>query len=145
MDWCKVGGMTLLADTGPIVALLDRDDVHHSECVSALQRLPPSPLVTTWVCFTEAMYLLRSVGGHAYQAALWDLYGAGRLGLHTPTIAETARMATLMRQYSDTPMDLADASLIAVAESQSIRRVLTFDGDFYIYRLADGSALEILR
>ena len=54
-------------------------------------------------------------------------------------------MAALMRQYSDTPMDLADASLIAVAESQSLRRVFTLDGDFYIYRLADGSALEIVR
>lgn len=137
--------MTVLADTGPIVAFLDRDDVHHSECVSVLERMPPSPLVTTWVCFTEAMYLLGSVGGHAYQAALWDPYGAGRLELHTPTIAETARMAALMRQYSDTPMDLADALLIAVAESQSLRRVFTLDGDFYIYRLADGSALEIVR
>ena len=137
--------MTILADTGPIVALLDRDDVYHAECVSALSRLPPSPLVTTWVCFTEAMYLLGEVGGHAYQAALWDLYTKGRLALHAPTIAETTRMAALMEQYSDTPMDLADASLIAVAESHSLRRVFTFDGDFYVYRLADGSALEIVR
>lgn len=137
--------MTILADTGPIVAPLDRDDVHHTACVSVLNRMPPSPLVTTWVCFTEAMYLLGEVGGHAYQAALWDLYAANRLELHTPTVAETARMAALMEQYRDTPMDLADASLIAVAESNTFRRVFTFDGDFYVYRLADGSALEVVR
>ena len=65
--------------------------------------------------------------------------------LHTPTKAESARMAALMTQYSDTPMDLADASLIAAAETQSLRRVFTFDGDFYVYRLTDGSALEIVR
>ena len=137
--------MTVLADTGPIVALLDRDDVHHSDCVSALKQMPQSPLMTTWVCFTEAMYLLGAVGGHAYQATLWNLYASGRLVLHTPTTAETTRMADLMSQYNDTPMDLADASLVAAAESQSLRRVFTFDRDFYVYRLADGSALEVVR
>ena len=40
---------------------------------------------------------------------------------------------------------LLDASLIAVAESNTFRRVFTFDGDFYVYRLADGSALEVVR
>ena len=41
--------MTTLTDTGPIVALLDKDDAYHSECVTALSRMPPNPLVTTWV------------------------------------------------------------------------------------------------
>ena len=54
-------------------------------------------------------------------------------------------MAELMSQYPDTPMAPADASLIAVAESGSIRSLFTVDGDFYIYRLLDGSALDILR
>ncbi len=54
-------------------------------------------------------------------------------------------MAALMEQYRETPMDLADASLMAMAESHSLRRVFTFDSDFYVYRLADGSALEIVR
>ena len=42
-------------------------------------------------------------------------------------------------------MDLADASLVAVAESHSMRRVFTVDTDFYIYRLVDGAALEVVR
>lgn len=40
--------------------------------------------------------------------------------------------------------DLADASLVAVAESLSERRLFSFDTDFYIYRLTDESALEII-
>lgn len=134
-----------LTDTGPLVALLDADDPYHDECVAALQRLPSGPMLTTWVCFTEAMYLLGEVGGYHYQAALWDLRTTGRLVLHTPTSEEVDRMAALMAQYQDTPMDLADASLITVAESLSIRRVFTVDTDFYIYRLVDGSALEVVR
>ncbi len=134
-----------LTDTGPLVALLDADDQHHTACVAALHRLPPGPLLTTWVCLTEAMYLLGAVGGYRYQAALWGLRARGRLALHTLTPAEADRMAALMEQYRDTPMDLADASLVAVAESRSLRRVFTVDTDFYIYRLADGSTLEVVR
>jgi uncharacterized protein len=48
-----------LTDTGPLVALLDADDPYHGACVAAAERLPSGPLLTTWVCFTEAMYLRR--------------------------------------------------------------------------------------
>jgi predicted nucleic acid-binding protein len=132
-----------LTDTGPLVALLDVDDSSHAACMAVTERLPPGPLLTTWVCFTEAMYLLRSVGGYRYQAALWGLRAAGRLVLHDLTATEADRMAALMAQYRDTPMDLADASLVAAAESRGLRLVFTIDSDFYVYRLADGSALEV--
>jgi uncharacterized protein len=133
-----------LTDTGPLVALLDADNPYHAACVAAAQRLPSGPLLTTWVCFTEAMYLLGAVGGYRYQAALWHLRSAGRLVLHDLTAAEADRMAVLMERYEDTPMDLADASLVVVAESRTLRRVFTTDSDFHIYRLADGSTLEVV-
>jgi uncharacterized protein len=101
-----------LTDAGALVALLDADDPYHTACVTAAQCLPAGPLLTTWVCFTEAMYLLGSVGGYRYQAALWSLRAAGRVVLHDLTPAEADRMAALMAPYQDTPMDLADASLV---------------------------------
>jgi predicted nucleic acid-binding protein len=109
-----------------------------------LERLPAAPLLTTWPCFTEAMYLLGSVGGHRYQTALWNLRTGGPLVLHDLTAPEIDRMAALMEKYSDRPMDLADASLVAVAESLSLRRVFTIDSDFHVYRLKDGTALEVV-
>jgi predicted nucleic acid-binding protein len=133
-----------LTDTGPLVALLDTDDPYHTACVAAAHRLPAGPLLTTWVCFTEAMYLLGAVGGYRYQAALWYLRTTGRLVLHDLSPTEADRMTILMAQYQDTPMDLADASFIVVAESRGLRRIFTTDTDFYVYRLADGSALEVI-
>ena len=53
-------------------------------------------------------------------------------------------MAQLMAQYHDRPMGSADASLVAAAESLSWRQVFTLDGDFYNYRLNDGTTLEVL-
>lgn len=131
-----------LTDAGPLIALLDADDVHHGECVAAAERLPYAPLLTTWPCFTEAMYLLGTVGGYRYQTKLWELISDDRLRLHAPTLPEMDRMASLMETYRDTPMDLADASLVATAEQRDLLRVFTVDGDFHVYRLADGSALE---
>lgn len=91
------------------------------------------------------MYLLGEAGGHLYQAELWRMRATRRLLLHELTPAEIDRMAVLMESYRTTPMDLADSSLVAVAESSSLHRVFTLDSDFYIYRLADGTALEIVR
>jgi uncharacterized protein len=133
-----------LTDAGALVALLEADDPYHTACVAAAQHLPAGPLLTTWVCCTEAMYLLGSVGGYRYQAALWRLRATERLVLHDLTLAEADRMAALMAPYPDTPMDLADASLVVVAESRTLRRVFTTDSDCYVYRLADGSALEVV-
>lgn len=132
-----------LTDTGPLVALVNRNDPNHAACVAATKLLPVGALVTTWPCFTEAMYLLFRAGGYLAQAALWQLRTAGRLVLHDLTIGEIDRTAELMGKYRDKPMDLADASLVAAAEHLGRQRVFTLDSDFHIYRLTDGSALEI--
>ena len=69
----------------------------------------------------------------------------GKLVLLDITDAEADRMDALMQQYANVPMDLADASLVAAAEIRGIKRVFTIDSDFYIYRLADGSMLDVIR
>jgi predicted nucleic acid-binding protein len=134
----------VLTDTGPLVALLDADDPHHAACLKALGGLPRGPLMTTWPCFTEAMYLLGLVGGHYYQHRLWQWRRDGRLVLLEISHVEADGMDALMAQYSNVPMDIADASLMAVADNRGIARLFTLDSDFYIYRLADGGVLDVL-
>ena len=135
--------MTLI-DTGPLVALLDKGQGEvHQKCVAAQKNLV-GPLLTTWPCFTEAMYFLQQLRGWEGQAALWDFVGRGALFLHAPSDEETARMRALMEKYQDTPMDLADASLVALAESHGLKRILTLDSDFYVYRINDSEPFEVL-
>ncbi len=132
-----------LTDTGPLVALINKGDAAHTRCQRELPHLS-GPLVTTWPCVTEAMYLLGQVGGYHYQKALWQLWTAGKLLLHELGLPEAARMQALMDKYQDAPMDLADASVVAVAETLSVRRVFTLDSHFYAYRTAEGHALEVV-
>ena len=135
----------MLTDTGSLVGLLDKRDPNHAACSQAAKRLPPDPLLTTYPCFTEAMYMLGKVGGYSYQNSLWALRHSGKLRLRELTETEADRVDVLMKQYQNVPMDLADASLVAVAESRGYTRLFTIDSDFYIYRLADGSVLEVIR
>jgi hypothetical protein len=55
------------------------------------------------------MYLLWRAGGLPAQEELWGYLADGLVMLHTPETGEWERMRELMRQYHDTPMDLADA------------------------------------
>jgi predicted nucleic acid-binding protein len=103
-----------------------------------VDRLPDMPLVTTWPCVAEAMYLLYRAGGHPAQEELWQLLEAGDVVIHASGASERERMRTLMARYLDTPMDLADASLVAAAEVLGLRRIFTLDSDFYAYRIGAG-------
>ncbi len=102
------------------------------------------PMVTTWPCLAEAMYLTGREDGWDMQRLVARYIATDTLRLHTPTRQETTRILELMEQYADRPMDLADASLVALAEAEGYTRVFSIDEDFYIYRLADGIALEVL-
>ncbi len=131
-----------LCDASALIALINQRDANHDRCVDALSKLP-APLVTTWSCFTEAMYLLRRYGGWLAQEELWSYAADQILVLHFNEEEEQAKMRVLMEQYRDIPMDLADASLVA-AETLNQRRIFTLDRDFQIYRFRGNQPFEVV-
>ena len=134
----------MLLDTGGIMAILDAAEPRHHDCRKALL-VNGRPGVTTMACLAEVMHLAGRRGGYPMQAAAWEMFLAGHAVLHHPRdAAEVRRMRILMRDYRDRPMDLADASLVAAAEVLRDRRVLSLDSDFRVYRLADGSASDVV-
>ena len=130
-------------DAGPLFVLFNRKDPDYARCVAALPKIS-GPLVTTWPCFTEAMYLLGRDLGFPAQTELLAYISDGLLRIHCQDEQDCIRIRTLMTTYRDSPMDLADASLVAAAETLNLWRVFTLDRHFYAYRLADGSAMEVL-
>lgn len=127
-----------------MVAMVDRSDPYHARCATALARLPPDDFLTTWPCFTEAMYLLGARHGHAAQEDLWGYVVEGIIRLHQPAADEWERVRTLMQTYRDAPMDLADASLVVAGERLRLNRVLTTDRHFHAYRLRGRDAFEVI-
>lgn len=90
------------------------------------------------------MYFLGGIRGWESQAPLWRFVERGALLLHNPQADEWQRVRQLMEQYRDTPMDLADASLVALAEVTGLRRIFTLDSDFYVYRINGKEAFEVI-
>lgn len=132
-----------LVDAGPLIALIDRADSDHASCVSALEILD-APLITTWPAFTEACYLLGERAGWAAQDVLWHLVDREDLVIRDLTSTMRKRARDLMEKYRDLPMDLADATLVALAETERLRRIFTLDKDFTVYRLQGRRAFEVL-
>ena len=100
--------------------------------------------MTTWPAVTEAMFLAGREGGWPWQEQLWRWIASGALVLYDLTPRMVMRMPVLMERYSDLPMDLADASLVALAEEQGLRQVFTLERDFQVYRLPNGAAFELV-
>lgn len=131
-----------LCDASALIALINIEDNNHQRCVNALPQLS-APLVTTWSCFTEAMYLLGRYGGWIAQRELWSYVSDNILVIHEQNVEERKRIRFLMEQYRDIPMDLGDASLVSAAETLNQKRVFTFDRDFQIYRLRGNEPFEV--
>ncbi len=129
----------ILTDAGPLVAVIDRQERNHARCLDALETLA-GPMVTTWPAFTEAMHLLGAAAGWQGQEALWQMVERGDLQLAVTSPKGLYRMQTLMEKYRDLPMDLADASLVVLAEERNLRRIFTLDSDFAVYRLPGGKS-----
>jgi predicted nucleic acid-binding protein len=117
-------------------------DAHH-RCRTALTMLS-KPLSTPSPCSTEAMYFAFKSGGWRRQRQLWQLVNDGLLILRASDDAETARMQVLMEQYHDTPMDMADASLVAAAEVLDETRIFTLDSDFFVYQRNNTEPFDIV-
>ena len=124
----------ILADAGFFYALADADDAWHSRARQALATQAEG-WITTWPVLTEATHLLtRWIGADAAQALLRDV-AAGGIAVWQWAAPQTERLASLMERYASLPMDLADASLVLLAEHLGHGRILTTDErDFGAYR-----------
>ena len=133
-----------LCDTGPLFALVDKKQPQHKPCIKAINKLP-KPLITTWACFCEAMYLAYRQGGWLMQKQLGKLLLEGLLIIYEIRREDYNRLFQLMEKYQDCPMDLADATLVLAAERLGIKQILTLDSDFYVYLIGDSEPFDVLQ
>lgn len=135
----------VLVDTGPLVAVVDESDEDHRRCVNVLKQLV-DPLVTTWPAVTEATYLLGQTRNPLdSQDALLATIERQVVVVADLGPRDVLRLRALIRKYRDLPMDLADATLVCVAERDGIRQVFTLDTrDFEVYRIGRRETFTII-
>jgi len=126
----------ILVDTGPLVALFDPGDPDHERCRKVLRQQRGS-LCATVPVLTEAFHLLGPASRGS--KALRGFFGRRPAELFFLDSDAIVRGFALMEQYSDRPMDLADASLVVAAERLRTRAIFTLDRrDFDVYRIRRG-------
>jgi len=131
-----------LIDTGAILALLDRDDAWHKACVATFRELRV-PLLTSEAVLAELFHL---VGDRRHEVeAAWRFLASGVVCLGELSDRDLPAIRTLMAKYHDRPMDFADATLVWLAERESLNTVFTVDqADFETYRIANRLRFRVL-
>lgn len=122
-----------LLDTGAFVALVDRSETAHDDCVAALERWTGA-VVTTEAVLTETLYLV----GPQWKAQKVPLEFIlrGAFQLVPSSHASLRRVAALMERYRNVPMDFADATLVVLGEELETDWVFTLDRrGFSTYRM----------
>lgn len=123
----------LLLDTGAFVALVDRSEERHADCVAALEQWS-GPIVTTEAVLTETLYLVGS--NWEAQRVCLEFFLRGAFILIPSSRASLKRVAALMQKYRSLPMDFADATLVVLGEELTTDQVFTLDRrGFSVYRL----------
>ncbi|WP_419164660.1 type II toxin-antitoxin system VapC family toxin [Candidatus Palauibacter sp.] len=126
----------IVVDTGPLVAAFDPSDSDHAAWKQVLAEFGEEALTTIPV-LTEAFHFLSRRPRQAL--GLMELVRYGPLTVSRLGDRDLGRCFELMLRYGDTPMDFADASVVAVAERSGIDRVFTLDQrHFAAYRMKRG-------
>jgi predicted nucleic acid-binding protein len=140
--------VSILLDTGPLVASMDRSDKHHLQCVRLLED-PPEQILLPSTVLIEACWVVNSRVGVNAHALLLETIGTDisnkRYRLVELVVADMARMGELVRTYRDLGLDPTDASVIAMAERLGVKQVATLDRrDFSVVRPRHIDALQLL-
>ncbi|MEH1824191.1 MAG: PIN domain-containing protein [Nostoc sp.] len=134
----------IIVDTGFWLALIDKKDTHNERVKQALKQYN-EPLITTWCVVTETCYLLLTRKGIDAEIIFLNSLQQELFTIFNLEIYHTARIIELIKKYSDLPMDLADASLVILAEHLGHGRIFSVDRrDFNTYRWKQSYPFENL-
>ncbi|RLF27106.1 MAG: pilus assembly protein [Thermoplasmata archaeon] len=122
----------ILIDSGPLIALFDRDDSYHAASVEFIKN-NHGELITTIASITETLHLLDFSRNAQVDFLNW--INAGAITIEPITADDFQRIQELIIKYADLPMDFADACLVFLGDKLSIDQIATVDRDFDIYRL----------
>ena len=132
----------ILVDTGPLVAVIRKKDRDHERCRRFMAGVTV-PLLTTWPVLTEAAWLLREDG--RFVSALLSMVSGGRLQVDPLGPEAAGTTEAFLTKYADQKPQLADATLIYLADSLNLDTVFTLDRrDFSVYRKRDDTVLNMV-
>ena len=129
----------ILIDTGPLIALFDRDDNYHDRIIKFIKE-GRYKFITTLSVITEVEHMLDFNVNVQIDFLEW-IMKEGVL-LQEIQQKDISRIIELTKKYRDRLMDFADATLVIAAERTGIKKIISIDSDFDIYRLPGKAKIE---
>ena len=117
--------MTLIGDTGALIALYDKDDDYHHAVLSIIEKT--STIIIPDVILAEIDYLLCKFLGVKAEVDFLEALIEGTYTLYRLDKQDFTRCRELLLQYQDLNLGLADTSVMATAERLNIYNILTID------------------
>ena len=130
---------TVLVDSGPLIALFDKDDKFHTKVLNYLKDNDVK-LLTSLAVITEVSHILDF--NLKVQIDFLKWVELGGVVLYDIKREDLKDIVKLMQKYTNVPMDFADATLIYISFQKNIRQILSIDSDFDIYRSIKNGFLE---
>lgn len=118
--------MTVIADTGPLYALIDKSDAWHKRVIE-WWRKNREPVVVPVCVLPEVCYLLQTRISQQAEAAFVRAISDGEFIIEPLEFEDVTRAEALLRKYSDLDLGFVDASVIATAERLDAAEMLTTD------------------
>ena len=129
----------ILIDAGPIIALFDKDDSYHEKIVQCIKD-KRYRLVTTTAVVTEVSHMLDF--NVSVQIKFLEWIEMDGIKLYEIKQKDIKEIIELTKKYKDRPMDFADATLVITAKRTGIKKIISIDSDFDIYRLPGKELIE---
>ncbi|MDR0301952.1 MAG: PIN domain-containing protein [Treponema sp.] len=123
---------SILIDAGPLIALVDSSDNFHGKVSDFLSK-NKFRFISTLAVFTEVSHML-DFNVHA-QLNFYEWVMFKGVIISDINQNDMPRILDLTKKYSDLPMDFADATLVVTSEKTRIRKIISLDKDFNVYRL----------
>ena len=115
-----------IVDTGPLVAVLNANDVHHAWAREVFGKLPP-PVFTCEAVLSEAQFLLQERGGDPLAVLVWVQQGVINLKFDAANeigrLLEYRNLASVNGCPDDPPVDSIQISATWMSNVNRLRQL----------------------
>lgn len=126
---------SLIIDSGYFIAIFNKTDTHHDRALALREQIKDRPWITTWPVLTEVCHLLSSKSNPSIVEKFIKACQSPNISIYDLGEARLSNIVALMKKYRQLPMDLADASLVLLAEDLENGDIVSTDKrDFETYK-----------
>lgn len=121
----------ILVDTGFWLAINNPGDKHHKKSMTWLVDNHDTGyrFVTSWIVMCEAFFLIKNLVSYQKAVKVFESYSRSEFDVLDIKKEHSNRVIEIMKKYEDLDIDLADVTMVILAEQLNTGDILTVDNN----------------